>query len=141
MSTTDDATTTTMYPPPAALVETAYVSGMEAYRRLCAEAEADYPGYWARQAREMLAWKTPFTRSLDESDAPFFKWFEDGTLNVSYNCLDRQVEPAASETAFFRSRYSRSVGRHDEPLARTCRANGRKARRKRTGSSLHGNAD
>ena len=60
MSTADNATT--MYPPPAALVETAHVSGMEAYRRLCAEAEADYPGYWSRLARETLAWKTPFTQ-------------------------------------------------------------------------------
>ena len=48
--------------------------------------------FWARQARELLSWKTPFTKTLDESNAPFFKWFEDGTLNASYNCLDRQVE-------------------------------------------------
>ena len=68
------------------------MSGMAAYEKLCAEAEADYEGYWARLAREFVAWKTPFTKVLDESNAPFFKWFEDGTLNVSYNCLDRQVE-------------------------------------------------
>ncbi len=84
--------TTKVYPPPASIVQGAHVSGMEAYRRLCAEAEADYEGYWARLAREFVVWKTPFTKVLNASDAPFYKWFEDGTLNVSYNCLDRNVE-------------------------------------------------
>ncbi|MEP6505115.1 MAG: acetyl-coenzyme A synthetase N-terminal domain-containing protein, partial [Betaproteobacteria bacterium] len=73
------------YDPPAELQANAWVSGMDAYNALCAEAEADYEGYWARQARELLSWKTPFTKTLDESNAPFFKWFEDGTLNASYN--------------------------------------------------------
>src|SRR6185369_7888811 len=53
---------------------------------------ADPSAYWSRLAREFLSWKKPFTQGLDDSQAPFFKWFEDGTLNVSYNCLDRQVE-------------------------------------------------
>src|SRR5512144_985483 len=83
---------THIYPPPEAAVKSAHVSGMAAYQKLCAEAEADYAGYWARLARELVTWKKPFTKSLDESNAPFFKWFEDGTLNVSYNCLDKQVE-------------------------------------------------
>ena len=78
--------------PPAALVAAARVSGMAAYQALCAEAEADFEGYWARLAREFLSWKKPFTQVLDSSGAPFFKWFEDGTLNASYNCLDRNVE-------------------------------------------------
>ncbi|WP_431261514.1 acetate--CoA ligase [Roseateles chitinivorans] len=65
---------------------------MAAYEALCKEAETDYEGYWARLARELLSWKQPFTKVLNESDAPFFKWFEDGKLNVSYNCLDRHVE-------------------------------------------------
>ena len=80
------------YQPPAALVAAARVSGMAAYRALCAEAETDFEGYWARLAREFLSWKTPFTQVLDSSNPPFFKWFEDGTLNASYNCLDRNVE-------------------------------------------------
>ncbi|MBT9488816.1 MAG: acetate--CoA ligase [Rubrivivax sp.] len=81
-----------VYEPTAAGVAAAHVSGMDAYRRLCAEADADHTGYWARLARELLSWKTPFTQVLDDSNAPFFKWFADGTLNVSYNCLDRNVE-------------------------------------------------
>jgi acetyl-CoA synthetase len=39
-----------------------------------------------------VTWKQPFTQSLDESNAPFYKWFADGKLNVSYNCLDRNIE-------------------------------------------------
>ena len=85
-------TATPTYLPPEALAKNAHVSGMAAYNALCAEAEADYEGYWARLAREFVTWKTPFTKGLDDSAAPFFKWFEDGTLNVSYNCLDKQVE-------------------------------------------------
>lgn len=80
-----------IYNPSEASMKNAAVSGMEAYRALCKEAEDDYEGYWARNARELLDWKVPFTQVLDESNAPFFKWFADGKLNVSYNCLDRQV--------------------------------------------------
>jgi acetyl-CoA synthetase len=82
----------TLYPPPAALTASAHVAGLAAYDRLVAEAAADYEGYWSRLAREFVSWKKPFTKSLNRDNAPFFKWFEDGTLNVSYNCLDRNVE-------------------------------------------------
>jgi len=84
-------TTLKFYYPSEEVVKNAAVSGMEAYKALCAEAEQDYEGFWARHARELLDWQTPFTQVLDESNAPFFKWFADGKLNVSYNCLDRQV--------------------------------------------------
>ena len=81
-----------IYNPPASAVQGAHVSGMAAYEALCQEAETDYEGYWARLARELLSWKQPFTKVLNDAGAPFFKWFEDGRLNVSYNCLDRHVE-------------------------------------------------
>ena len=90
MSSADAPTEYAVYPPP--VNAGAAVNGMAAYNALCAEAERDYAGYWARLARELVSWKTPFTKVLNESEAPFFKWFEDGTLNVSYNCLDRNVE-------------------------------------------------
>jgi acetyl-CoA synthetase len=54
-------------------------------------AAADRVEYWAEQARELLHWHTPFTQTLDWSDAPFAKWFADGRINVAYNCLDRHV--------------------------------------------------
>ena len=79
--------------------KTAHVPDMAAYDALVAQAQDDYDGYWSRLAREFLSWKTPFTKGLDDSQAPFFKWFEDGTLNVSYNCLDRQVERGLGDKA------------------------------------------
>jgi acetyl-CoA synthetase len=120
------------YFPPADLVKNAAVSGMEAYDALCAEAERDYEGYWASLAREMVAWKTPFTKVLDASNAPFFKWFEDGTLNVSYNCLDRSVERGlGAKTAIIFEADDGAVTRvsYAELLARVCKlANALKAR-------------
>jgi len=58
---------------------------------LCAEAEKDFEGFWARLARENVVWNKPFTKTLDESNAPFYKWFEDGELNASANCLDKHM--------------------------------------------------
>ncbi|MCU1577719.1 MAG: acetyl-CoA synthetase [Microbacteriaceae bacterium] len=58
---------------------------------LYAEASADRLGFWADQARQLLHWHKPFTRTLDWSNPPFAKWFDDGELNVAYNCLDRHV--------------------------------------------------
>ncbi len=80
-----------MYEPSADFVSKARVSGMDAYRALCKEAEDDYEGYWARHARELIEWQQPFTQVLDQSGAPFYKWFADGKLNVSYNCLERNI--------------------------------------------------
>ncbi|MDM0043076.1 acetate--CoA ligase [Variovorax dokdonensis] len=85
-------TETRLYPPSETTVRNAHVSGRPAYEALVAEAEADHQAYWGRLAREFVSWKKPFTRVLDDSEAPFFKWFADGTLNASYNCLDRNIE-------------------------------------------------
>ena len=81
-----------VFNPPADFVKNATIPGMEAYNKLCAEAEQDYEGFWGRLAKENLYWKKPFTKVLDESKAPFYKWFEDGTTNASYNCLDLNIE-------------------------------------------------
>ncbi len=64
----------------------------EAYHALCREAEEDYLDFWSKLAREHIQWHKPFTRVLDENNYPFFKWFDDGELNVSFNCLDRILE-------------------------------------------------
>ncbi|WP_368644329.1 acetate--CoA ligase [Castellaniella ginsengisoli] len=66
----------------------AAVSGMEAYQALRERARRDPDAFWGEAARDMLVWRKPFTRVLDESDAPFYRWFDDGELNVSENCLD-----------------------------------------------------
>lgn len=90
-----------MYYPPEELVKNAAVSGMDHYKRLVAEAEKDYEGYWANHARTLLDWKKPFTQVLDESNAPFYKWFADGVLNASYNCLDRHVAAGLGDKVAF----------------------------------------
>ena len=88
-----------IFAPSTEFVQQANVSGMQAYEALCAEAERDYTGFWARLAREHLLWQTPFSQVLDESGAPFFKWFADGRLNASYNCLDRHLQSQPEKTA------------------------------------------
>src|SRR5215467_4343518 len=72
-----------LFPPSKEFVKQANVSGMAAYQALCDEAERDFEGFWARLAKENLAWKKSFTKTLDESKAPFYRWFHDGELNAS----------------------------------------------------------
>src|SRR5947207_4009722 len=88
-----------VFPPSADFVKQANISGMDAYRKLVAEAERDFEGFWARFARENLLWSKPFTKVLDESKAPFFRWFHDGELNASYNCLDRHLKTIGDKIA------------------------------------------
>ena len=79
---------TRVFPPPADFAKQANVSGAAGYQALLDEADRDPDAFWGRLARENLNWVKPFTKVLDESRAPFFRWFGDGDLNVSANCLD-----------------------------------------------------
>jgi acetyl-CoA synthetase len=74
--------------PPSAEFQATAIAKPELY----AAAAKDRLGFWADQARGLLHWHTPFTQTLDWSNPPFARWFADGALNVSYNCLDRHVE-------------------------------------------------
>ncbi len=84
------------FPPPAAFVEAA-----NAQPSIYEKAEADFEGFWKDQALERIDWFTPPTVTLDDSEAPFFKWFSDGTLNVSYNCLDRHLATGGDKIAYY----------------------------------------
>ena len=89
-----------VFPPSAAVQAAARISGMDSYNALCAEAEKDFEGFWARLARQNVVWNKPFTRTLDESNAPFYQWFDDGELNASANCLDKHMgTPVENKTA------------------------------------------
>ena len=90
---------TRVFPPSPEMVKQANISGMPAYHALCAEAERDFEGFWERYARSELHWSKPFTKTLDESNAPFFRWFHDGELNASYNCLDRHLKAQPKKVA------------------------------------------
>ena len=80
-----------VFHPAEAAVKAARISGMESYNALCAAAEKDFTGFWAQLARDHVVWNKPFSKTLDESNAPFFKWFDDGELNASANCLDKHM--------------------------------------------------
>ena len=89
-----------VFPPSDAMVKAARISGMDAYNAMCAEAESDFEGFWARLAQGNLVWNKPFTQTLDESNAPFYRWFADGELNASANCLDKHMgTPVENKTA------------------------------------------
>ena len=99
MSTSSSATESILvenrvFFPSDNMVKAACVSGMDGYNALCNEAEQDFEGFWARLARENVVWNKPFTRTLDESNAPFYQWFDDGELNASANCLDKHMGTA-----------------------------------------------
>jgi acetyl-CoA synthetase len=68
-------------------------------KALYQQATDDYEGFWAAQARQLIDWHKPFSKTLDDSKAPHFKWFTDGSMNVSYNCIDRHLATKASKTA------------------------------------------
>jgi acetyl-CoA synthetase len=82
---------TRVFEPPRSFVAQANVPKAK-FDELNAAAAADYSGFWAKLAREEVLWHKPFTKALDDSKAPFYKWFEDGELNVSYNCLERNLQ-------------------------------------------------
>lgn len=120
-----------VFPPSDAMVKNAAIAGMDAYLALCREAEQDYEGFWRRLANEHLNWQKPFTRVLDESQAPFYKWFDDGELNVSHNCLDRNLDNGnADKTAIIFEADDGTVSRYTyrQLHAKVCQlANGLKS--------------
>ncbi len=86
--------------PSEAIVKSSRISGMPAYEAMCQAAADDFEGFWAKLARDNLVWTKPFTQTLNESNAPFYKWFEDGELNASANCLDKHMgTPVENKTA------------------------------------------
>src|SRR3954469_7497637 len=115
------------FDPPSEFVEQALIKDMSVH-----EAAAQDPvAWWAEQARE-LDWFTEPTKALNDDDPPFFKWFEDGTLNASYNCLDRHVANGLGERVAFHWRGEEGEERdvtYGELLAQVqCFANALKAR-------------
>ena len=88
-----------IFTPSEKIQEKATISGMNSYKDLCKKATADYEGFWSDLANELLIWDKPFTQILNEENAPFYKWFEDGRLNASYNCLDRHLKTKSDKIA------------------------------------------
>jgi acetyl-CoA synthetase len=90
---------TRVFPPSNEFSTKANISNIQAYQALCREATQDYQNFWAKQANEQILWHQPFTQILDDRTPPFYQWFSDGLLNVSYNCLDRHLATQADKVA------------------------------------------
>ena len=88
-----------IFNPSDEIIKNARVSGMKSYDTLVNKFKIDYQGAWAELAKELLIWDKPFTKVLNDKDAPFCKWFEDGKINASYNCLDRHITNQPNKTA------------------------------------------
>ena len=127
-----------VFPPAAEFTAAARLkpADLEAlYRR----AEADPPGFWSELARTEIVWHRPFSRVLDESTAPNYRWFTDGELNVSYNCLDVHLAGHGERTAIIFEGEPGDVRRlsYRELHAEVCRfANALKARGIRRGDRV-----
>jgi acetyl-CoA synthetase len=86
------------FPPPAGFTTRARIQPAEA-EALRKRARADHIGFWAELASLELTWQTPFTKAFDGSDAPNYRWFSDGRLNASVNCLDIHLADRGHKTA------------------------------------------
>ncbi len=84
------------FDPPSSIVENA-----NATKEWFDLAEQDRLAYWQKQALERITWYKEPTEILDDSNAPFYQWFKDGELNLSYNCLDRHLETDGDRVAFY----------------------------------------
>ncbi|HET7574774.1 MAG TPA: acetate--CoA ligase, partial [Solirubrobacterales bacterium] len=85
------------FEPPAEFRKRALLSDPGIYE----EAAADPEGWWLRQAKELLDWDVEPSEGLDDSDPPFYRWFADGRLNASAQCLDRHVEAGNGDRVAF----------------------------------------
>ncbi len=88
-----------IFQPNAEFAKDARVKSMDEYHALVQKANDDYEGFWGDYANEKIDWISPYTKVLDESKAPFYKWFVDGKLNVSTQCVDRHLDTKKNKAA------------------------------------------
>ena len=87
------------FPPPQSFAAKARLNSIEQVEEFYRRTEEDNAKFWGDLARQQIAWKTPFKTALDDSKPPHYRWFHDGTLNVSFNCLDRNLAKYGKKTA------------------------------------------
>ncbi len=88
-----------IFQPNAEFAKDARIKSMDEYHALMQKANDDYEGFWGDYANEKIDWISPYTKVLDESNAPFYKWFIDGKLNVSTQCVDRHLDTKKNKAA------------------------------------------
>jgi len=96
MSNTD---TKQVFQPNPEFAKNANIGSMDEYHALMNRAKENYEGFWGDYAKEKLDWIEPFTNVLDESNAPFVKWFDGGKLNVAAQCIDRHLDTRKNKAA------------------------------------------
>ncbi len=87
------------YTPNKAFAKNARVKNMCEYQELVDKANEDYEGFWDSFAKTKIDWFEPYHTVLDESNAPFVKWFDGGKLNVAYQCVDRHINTRKNKAA------------------------------------------
>ncbi|CAE09727.1 acetate--CoA ligase [Wolinella succinogenes] len=90
---------TELFKPNRAFAKTARIKNLCEYEDLRLDAEEDFEGFWGKLAKEKIDWMEPFSKVLDESEAPFYKWFVGGKLNVCAQCLDRHLDTRKNKAA------------------------------------------
>lgn len=88
-----------LFKPSDEFVRKARINTPEQLEALYQQADEDHEAFWAKLAKDEISWQIPFNSTLDSSAAPHFRWFYDGRLNVSYNCIDRHLDKKADKTA------------------------------------------
>ena len=88
-----------IFNPKTERFDNALIKSMSEYKELVAEFDKDYEGTWAKFADEKIDWFKPYEKVLDESNAPFYKWFSGGEMNVAHQCVDRHLESKKDKTA------------------------------------------
>ena len=88
-----------IFTPNPEFAKDALVPSMDAYYALRDKANNDYEGFWGDYAKEKIDWFKPFDSVLDESNAPFYKWFEGGEMNVAHQCIDRHLATKKNKAA------------------------------------------
>lgn len=88
-----------IYEPNRVFAKEARVKNMCEYKELRLQAEEDYEGFWDKLAKEKIDWFEPYEKVLDESQAPFYKWFVGGKLNVTHQCIGRHLETRKNKAA------------------------------------------
>ncbi len=88
-----------VFKPYAEFAKDARIKSMDEYHALMKKAEDDYEGFWGEYANEKIDWFSPYTKVLDESNAPFYKWFVDGKMNVAHQCVDRHLATRKNKAA------------------------------------------
>lgn len=88
-----------LFNPNPEFQKNAHISSMEQYWKLCNEANNNPEKFWSKLANQKIDWFKPFETVIDESNAPFYSWFDGGELNVSYQCIDRHLKTRGNKTA------------------------------------------